>query len=181
MSGSQETPPWQQTADALSKYTDGSQWLLNQAVYDSHWDEPCLHSRMPDIDMFADAYTTKILGRFYSKWWAPDCMGVDAFAQDWSGDLSQPTQDRPLLYINPPFDQVGRVVAKVAQERPDCVLILPVWPRWWRATLTKLPVKARRTLPHRPDLFLPGPQTPQAGRRAAHAPRYRVEALYVVW
>ena len=36
--------PWQQAADALSKYTDGSQWLLNQAVYDSLWDEPCLRA-----------------------------------------------------------------------------------------------------------------------------------------
>lgn len=52
---------------------------------------------------------------------------------------------------------------------------------WWRATLTKSPVKARCTLTHRPDLFLPGPQMPQADRRAAHAPRNRVEAMYVVW
>jgi len=102
--------PWQQEADALSKYTDRSQWLLNhwQTVYDSLWDKPYLCARMPDVDVFADAYTTKVPGRFYSKWWAPHCLGVDAFAHNRSCDLSQPPQDRPLLYINPPFDKVGR-------------------------------------------------------------------------
>ena len=107
--------------------------------------------------------------------------GVDAFAQDWSSTAWGNGNGRPLLYINPPFDTVARVLRKVQDERPDCILILPVWPRAWRVALASLPVRGRMTLPHREDLLLPGPQVPNAASRGPKAPRYRLEAVYVIW
>ncbi|KXZ40999.1 hypothetical protein GPECTOR_1018g286 [Gonium pectorale] len=169
------TAPLQQVADALSKYEDGSQWVLKQEVWLDLWAEPCLNGRSPSLDVFADAHTAK-LPRFFAKSWSPGAAGIDAFAQDW-GRWSR----GGLLYINPPFDQMGRVVRKIEEEQPDCVLIAPVWPRWWRAALGRLPVRARRRLPHVPDLFTPGPQVPGAHGRGPKAPRYAVEALYVLW
>ena len=44
-----------------------------------------------------------------------------------------------------------------------------------------MPVRARRTLPHAPDLFSPGPQVPRAGQRGAKHPNYAVEVLYTLW
>nr|AAM94957.1 reverse transcriptase [Volvox carteri f. nagariensis] len=174
----------QQQADALSKYEDGSQWMLNPTVYAKLWEHPCVHGRSPSLDVFADAHTTKVPGSFFAANWCPGVKGVDAFAQDWGspgwGRRDGGETVRPLLYINPPFSAVARVLRKVAEERPDCVLILPVWPRAWVAILRTLPIRAQMTLAHR-ELFIPGPQVPNAAKRGPMTPRYRVQAVYVLW
>jgi hypothetical protein len=95
---------------------------------------------------------------------------VDAFAQAWGG-VDQ------LLYINPPFHLMGRVVQKIRDEKANCVLIAPVWPRWWAVTMRRMPFKARRRLPH-PDLFVrPGPK----GGLVTKSPRYAINALFTLW
>ena len=48
------------------------------------------------------------------------------------------------LYINSPFGDMGRVVRKIAGERADCLLLAPVWPRWWRVLIDRLPVQSGR-------------------------------------
>ena len=167
---------WQQLADGLSKFEDGSQWCLDGKVYRRLWEEDCLRGRGPPlVDVFADEFSTKLPGRFFSRFWSPGALAVDAFAQDW-GEWGRDG----LLYINPPFDQMGRVVRKVADDRPDCVLITPVWPRWWRVTLDGLPIKARKRLLS-PTLFWPGPQVPGMEARGPKVPRYAVEAVYILW
>ncbi len=106
-------------------------------MYEALWRRPAVAERRPTLDCFADVHNARVPGAFNSGVWNPGCLGVDAFAQDWSPPAG-PT--RPLLYVNPLFSQAGRVLAKVLAKRPDCVLILPVWPRWWQALLRRLPV-----------------------------------------
>jgi hypothetical protein len=96
-------------------------------------------------------------------------------AQDWA---PRPGRGRPLLYIYPPFRDIGRVLAKVRAERPDCLLVLPVWPRWWVAALMELPVAEVWEIPHRRDMLRPGPLSGAARERA---PRFRMRVYYVLW
>ncbi len=159
----------QQQADALSKEASLTQWQLRGEVFASLWEEPCLGGRGPTVDAFADEGTWKT-PVFYAPTWSPNAAAVDAFAQSWEGD-------HQLLYMNPPFHLLGRVVQKIREEQANCVLVAPVWPRWWAVALRRLPVKARRRLPHT-DLFL---RTGPGGGRQAKSPRYAVEAVYILW
>ena len=168
----------QRQADALSKFEDASQWLLNPRVYQDLLQRPELGGRRPALDCFADSFTTKVPGSFFSRHWCPGSCGVDAFAQGWAPPAEG---EVPLWLINPPFDQMGRVIRKIQEERPDCLLVAPVWPRWWAAILRDLPVRAQWTLPHVHDLCIPGPQVPKAAARAPKAPRYRIQVLYICW
>ena len=70
-------------ADAWSKALDNSQWALNEEVYDQVLARQTLGGRLPTIDCFADSYTIKVVGAFYSRHWCPGTRGVDAFGQDW--------------------------------------------------------------------------------------------------
>ncbi|KXZ41821.1 hypothetical protein GPECTOR_272g706 [Gonium pectorale] len=159
----------QQAADRLSKDPSLSQWQLNGRVFDALWGEPALKGRRPTVDAFADERTAK-LPCFYAAAWSPRAAAVDAFAQHWGGA-------EQLLYLNPPFQLMGRVIRKIRAERANCVLIAPVWPRWWSVTLRSLPVKAQRRLPHS-GLF---ERTAPGGAIEAKGPRYAVCAFYILW
>ena len=83
--------------------------------------------------------------------------------------------EAPLLYLNPPFELMGAVVRKLRDEAPDCVLVAPVWPRWWAAQLSRLPhYRGVRQLPTK-DLFVTW--DPASGQ-VAKTPRYGVQAWY---
>ncbi len=171
------TASLQQAADSLSKRPEMSQWSLNADSYRELWDEPCLRGRTPWLDAFADEATTKIPGRFFPARWSPNSLGIDALAH--SG-LQPPGYDgdgRPLVYINPPFERLGQIVRKLREEEPDCVLIAPMWPRWWRPHLRALPhFRACRALKAK-NLF---ERVNVNGKREWHTPAYRVEAWYFV-
>lgn len=94
-----------------------------------------------------------------------------------------PSQGKPspLPYTNAPFHQLGRVLRKGIEERLDCLFIVPVWPRSWRGLLHDLLIRARWLLKHDPNLCIPGPMVPNAANRRPMVPKYRIEALYVVW
>ncbi|GIL68331.1 hypothetical protein Vafri_21527 [Volvox africanus] len=161
---------FQEAADALSKHPDLTQWQLRAEVFNSLWIEQCLGGRQPTVDAFADERSTK-LPNFYSPTWSPNSAGIGTFAQPWGG----PEQ---LLYINPPFQLMGRVVQKIREERANCVLVVPIWPRWWMVTPNRMPVRTRRCLPHS-GLF----ERPRGagGTPMVKSPRYAVEALYIIW
>ena len=69
------------------------------------------------------------------------------------------------------------MVSKIRDEQANCVLIAPVWPRWWAVALRRLPVKVRRRLAHSELFVRAGPK----GQRATKGPRYAVEAWYILW
>ena len=166
----------QQQADALSKHPDMVQWSLRQDVYESLWSEPCLAGRRPNLDAFADEATTKVPGRFYSARWSPNSLGVDALAQKWEAPVSS-DGSAPLLYINPPFELMGRVVRKLREEQPDCVVIVLRWPRWWVNHLRAMPhYRGVRALPGM-HLFTSRALT---GQVVEKTPRYAVDAWFFV-
>ena len=98
--------------------------------------------------------------------------------QPWAYDPK--TGRRHLAYINGPFDKMGAIIRKIKEDKVDCILIGPVWPRHWMAVLSKLPVIETLTLSGRPDLCIPGPHVPKHKRAPKH-PRCMMKAWYIKW
>ena len=167
--------PNQERADELSKMVDETEWMLHPEVYaELRWR---LQKRWgcPTIDVFASSYTTKE-GAYYSQYLDDHTKGVDAFDQPWAHEKG--TGRRHLAFINPPFAQMGRVLAKVRRERVDCLIIIPRWPKPWAGLMVSMPVEALWDLPHRPDLFRAGPRNPIQGVRG---PNYLIQAAVIIW
>ena len=69
-----------QHADSISKFIDSDDWGVTDSIFDfldSLWGPY-------EIDFFASHTNTK-LPVFYSRYWTPGCIGVDAFTVDWHG------------------------------------------------------------------------------------------------
>jgi hypothetical protein len=168
----------QRVADALTKVVDNNDWSLHPHVYSNLLQQAVLRGRRPTLDVFASPTNTKVPDAYYSLFLGPGCKGVDAFTQRWDADsLSQSTH---LAFINGPFNMMGQILRKVGDQKVDCIIIAPEWPRPWEALWTSLPVRLSIPLPHRSDLFLPGGLVP-ASKRHPKAPRYLVKAYYVLW
>ena len=168
----------QRVADMWSKLVDNSEWVLKQSVYDMLSTHEVLQGRKPELDVFASSTTTKVPGSFFSKFLCPDSLGVNAWDQRWI----RYTQDgsKQLVYINGPFEQMGAILSRVRDDRVDCILVGPQWPRYWQAILLQVPVKAKVILPHVDDLFQPGRHVPLHKRHAKH-PKYSVMAWFILW
>jgi hypothetical protein len=69
------------------------------------------------IDLFATRENAKC-GRFYSRSFEEGELGVDAFAQDWSGES---------VYTAPPVSLVMRTIRKAAVVQLAGALIIPLW------------------------------------------------------
>ena len=72
-------------------------------------------------------------------------------------DALQQDYRKERAWANPPFNLIGRFLARIKRQRATAVVVVPVWPTqpWWpllAEMLTAEPV----LLPHRSDLFLPG-------------------------
>ena len=102
-------------ADSESRVMrDRSDWKLNPTVFRRIQD-----SLGPlEVDLFASRLTAQ-LPRYFS--WHPDpqAEATDALLQDW----------RHLRgYANPPWNLVGRVLAKAREQEATLVLVAPIWP-----------------------------------------------------
>ena len=69
---------------------------------------------VPSVDAFADAEL-----HLLEHWWGPGSSIPDALAIDWS-------QER-LMWCNPPFSTMSRVVRKIREDRARAILICPHW------------------------------------------------------
>jgi hypothetical protein len=170
------THPLAQQADALSKVEDACDWALHPEVYQGILGCQALGGRTPTLDAFAASHNTKVQGAYFSAHWAPGALAVDAFEQPWALRNGQ----RQLVFVNPPFGRLGEALVKIQRERVDSIVVGPGWQRWWQAVLVDLPVRQTWTLPHRPDVFVPGVLLPAAHRTASH-PRYAVHVWIIVW
>ena len=106
-------------ADWLSKVVDYEDWVVEDWVYNlgvARWG-PCL------VDRFASGKNAKC-PRWNSHWMEPGTEGVDAMTQDWSMGLS---------WVVPPARLVHQVLALVAQQGAEVVIVLPMWKgsEWW--------------------------------------------------
>ena len=78
----------------------------------------------PTVDAFANAGN-----RLTEKYWD---LATDAFTQDWSDEV---------LWINPPFDCMERVVSKILSEQAHGLMIVPCWPRQvWFSVLESISI-----------------------------------------
>lgn len=170
-------------ADELSKLVDDSEWLLNDGIYSRVvLGRLSVSGRQPTIDIFASAASSKVPGSFFSRYYCQGTSGVDAFNQQWARDSS--TGQRHFAFINGPFDKYGAVLRKIEQEKVDCLLIAPDWPRAWVATLQQLRqrgvLKDSWQLPQVHDLLMPGPALP-ANKARPRAPRFRISCHLFLW
>ena len=94
-------------------FYDNKEWSLNERVAKSLFDQ----FGKPEIDLFASRLNTKCT-KYASYKPDPDAYHVNAYSLCWLNLNS---------YIFPPFSIVGRVLAKLAQDRATVLVIVPCW------------------------------------------------------
>lgn len=97
-------------ADSHSKMFYYDDWSVSDSVLTNKWG-PCM------CDRFADCHNTK-LETFYSKYWVPCTKGVDAFAFDWTEDMS---------WLVPPPSLIAMVLFHCRMCAAVGILIIPKW------------------------------------------------------
>ena len=102
-------------ADALSKFHDSDDWMLNTRYFriiDKLWGP---HT----FDRFASA-NNKQCGKFNSRFWCPGSAGVNALAYDWVGENN---------WVQPPFALIGKVLLHMKACKAVGTIIVPRWPK----------------------------------------------------
>ena len=100
-------------ADEMSKYVDYDDWKTSRGFFH------LLNERWGPftIDRFANHSNRKTL-RYNALFWNPACEAVDAFTQDWSGELN---------WWVPPVNLIPRVLCHARACRASGTLIVPQW------------------------------------------------------
>jgi len=155
-------------ADFYSKHTDSGDYKLNPLVFhklSKLWGPF-------DIDLFA-SFDNHLLPRYYSLYFTPDCLGVDAFNYNWGRQC----------FCNPPFSLIARAIHKGKECGARFCLIAPFTPTaiWWHlissnGTHFAPYVRAFQILGRAHDLFLSGRM---AHAYASHTPRWNSLALLI--
>ena len=120
---------------------DRSDWMLNPIAFNR-----IAKLQVMEIDLFASSLTSQLPDYFS---WRPDPLAIatDAFLQDWLNMKA---------YANPPWNLIGRVLAKLQQHQDtQMILITPLWPsQSWYPVLLDLLIDPPRLLPEMEDLML---------------------------
>ena len=131
-----------QEADRLSRSPDRHNWQLNRGLFmilNQLWGQFT-------VDRFATLQNT-LLPRFNSRYYEPMSEGIDALAQDWSGENN---------YINPPWALLPQVVTKIRADKALATVIAPVWPgQVWYQKLVNMLVEPPILLPQSQNIFIP--------------------------
>lgn len=101
-------------ADYLSKIVDYEDWK----VKDEYFHATVSRWGLCTIDCFANCDNAKT-PRYYSKFYYPNSLGVDAFAFSWSGEF---------CWLVPPVSLIPRAIKHVCLSQCRAVLVVPVWP-----------------------------------------------------
>ncbi|XP_033731731.1 uncharacterized protein LOC117321407 [Pecten maximus] len=106
-------------ADYLSKIVDPDDWGISVKVFkqlERLWGPY-------DEDWYASDYNTKV-SVFFSRYWNPGAVGMDAFTSDWSGRNG---------WFVPPVYLIGRVLLNMELCKAFGTVIIPVWMtgRFW--------------------------------------------------
>jgi hypothetical protein len=130
-------------ADRLSRWVDKNDWMLHPRYFgllEKKWGP---HS----IDRMA-SFTNHQVPRYNSYHWDPKAEAIDSYTQNWSKENN---------YVNPPFNQLERILSKIKEDSAVCTVIAPLWPAQpWFNTLLKMSVDIPQMIPNRYDTFLPG-------------------------
>ena len=138
-------PGCENQADYESRnYKDNIEWKLDESIVSqifTIWG-------IPQIDLFASR-SNKQLHRYAA--WKPDPNAeiIDAFSCNWG---------ESYFYAFPPFSLITRCLAKLRNDRAECILIAPVWlTQSWFPSVMELMIDTPRLLPRRVNLLsLPG-------------------------
>jgi hypothetical protein len=131
-------------ADALSRWVDPSDYKLH----------PKLFAKVigllgkPSVDGFASS-SNHLLPRYWSLKEEPGTEAVDCLVQPWARER--------LLWLNPPFALIPRVLARLREQRARALLCTPLWEGrpWWPA-LMGMATRPSLLLPTGKSTFLPG-------------------------
>ena len=107
--------------DRLSRMSNNEDYRLSRQAFDKI--QRCFGRRT--VDRFA-TFANRQLERFNSLTADIASEGIDAFAQDWSGERN---------WANPPWSLLPRLVAFLrARPRVEAVVLAPEWPQalWFR-------------------------------------------------
>ena len=100
-------------ADFYSKIFDFDDWGVNHSIF-----EYFNQSWGPyTCDVFASNTNFKVK-KFYSLFWNPGTSGVDAFAFDWSRELS---------WLVPPISLVNKAIIHILSCKGQGTLVVPKW------------------------------------------------------
>jgi Reverse transcriptase (RNA-dependent DNA polymerase)/DNA N-6-adenine-methyltransferase (Dam) len=115
---------------------DTTDWKLNG----KYFEVACETYGKPELDAFASSLNSQL-----PNYWT---IKDDAFTKAWG--------DYRLLWMNPPFNVLGRVVAKVKSDQATVILVTPRTPDapWW-GHCDKMSLCKPLVIPACPDLFLP--------------------------
>lgn len=139
-------------ADRLSRtFNDDLEWSLDARVFQTI---VSVFGKM-DIDLFASRLNAK-LNNYVSRYPEPNACAIDAFSINW---------DHGLLFINPPFSVISRILKKLQTDQGEAVLVAPIWETqcWWPILLQLLcqewyclpPPQKILSLPHKPNIRHP--------------------------
>ena len=103
-----------EVADYLSKIVDFDDW----GVKDSYFQTVNSIWGPFTVDCFANSVNAKV-PRFYSLFFQPGCLGVDALAFDWGGEN---------CWLVPPVYLIPRVFVRFLNCKSRGVLVVPFWP-----------------------------------------------------
>ena len=115
-------------ADFYSRLVDRDAWSLRPSVTKMILAQAAWrHLPAASLDPFASAQFAQCK-RFASRIFAPSALASDGLALDWG-------RERGTVWVNPPWALLPACIAKLQQERPAAVLIVPEWPTqvWWPA------------------------------------------------
>lgn len=136
-------------ADAASRKEYGfeGEWKLSAHVFQ---ELEHLYG-MFDIDLFASRINTQC-ELFFAWKNDPNAIGIDALLQRWN---------YANMYAFPPFSIIGRIIQKIAKDRVEVKIVLPLWPgQFWFARVLRMTVDHPRLLPKGQSLLYL-PQDPQ--------------------
>ena len=174
--------PHMQLADAQTRMIDNTAWGLKPRAFELTLKELGLKPDDIQLDVFSQDDMKKAQ-RWYSLYHAPGSAGVDGFLQRWVNEDGT----KAFCWINGPFHLMGRILAKVKEERADGVLVCPKWPKGWRAQLKSLPIAKTVTIgpvrgedgKTRLSPFWPGARvSPEARKSVVH---WTCEAHLIRW
>lgn len=90
------------------------EWQLKRAVFQhvqKVWN--------PTIDLFADA-TNFLFQPYVSRLPDPQALTTDAFSIQWTSF--------PLAWIHPPWILIGKILAKIFNDKAEALILAPIWP-----------------------------------------------------
>jgi len=150
-------------ADKISRWVDRTDWQLHPHLF---W-EIMKRTVRCEVDAFASA-KNHLLDRFWSYFHEHGCEAVNFFAQNLQG---------VKLWMNPPFNLIGRVLMEVQRQGAEGVILVPQWESkpWW-PVLMAMAVCPPIQVPLMYDTFRPMLQN---NSRGVGVPRWPLVAVHL--